>query len=132
MVEPWGHVELPDAVINAVSGLSCLATILFVFLPGWLLTRNVKNDWARVALRAGVVAMAFAPALFLDPGGITFVIPASLGIIGHVLLYTEFDFARSFYFQHTLFSLLMVWFLGIIVGGVSLDVRKKGGSKFFH
>jgi hypothetical protein len=128
MDNPWQHVVLPDAVINFGTGFTYLMASLLLFLPGWILTRKVRSKQGQLLLRACVVAVAFAPALFMDPGGVTNIVPASFGAIVSAILYVESELGLGFYFYHAILSILLVWCLGIVVGEASLRVRRGSES----
>lgn len=124
MDNPWQRVELPYAVLNFATGFCYLLTALLLFLPGWMMTGEIRNDRRRLLLRAGVIAVAFAPALLEDPGGFISVVPASLGSIGSAVIYIASSLPLDFYFYHALLSMLLVWCVGVVVGEVALRVRK--------
>ena len=73
-------------VLNPFTAVSYL-TAAILFWVGWKLTKKIVTDWLRVVLRAGLVAIAFAPALLVDPGGGAYVIPASLAAVLDGILY---------------------------------------------
>ena len=100
-----------------------LLTALLLFWPGWKLTGKIDRESIRICLRAGLVALAFAPAVLMTPGGEKPVVPASLAAIVSVILYTVSEPAVDFYFYHALISIFLVWLLGFIVGRVSMKLR---------
>ena len=122
MNEPWWFDHLRDARATCFTAVSYLLTALLFWL-GWKLTEKITADWLRVVLRAGLVAIAFAPAVFMDPGGLISIMPASVATIGSAVLYTVSGLAFGFFVFHALVSMCLVWCIGAIVGGVSMKLR---------
>ena len=123
MSEPWWFDYVRETnLLNPFTAVSYL-TAAILFWVGWKLTKKIAADWLRVVLRAGLVAIAFAPALLMDPGGGAYVIPASLAAVWGVIAYSGAGPATSFIVYHPLISMLLVWCMGCIVGGVSMKLR---------
>lgn len=59
-------MSLFDFIIVAI--VTYLLTALVLFLPGWVLTRRLSKK-LRILIRAGVMTLAFAPGMFISPGG---------------------------------------------------------------
>lgn len=122
MNEPWWFDHLRDARATCFTAGSYLLTTLLFWL-GWKLTARIDSDWLRIVFRAGLVAIAFAPAVFMDPGGLVSIMPASLASIGSAVLYAVSGLAVGFFVFHALVSIFFVWSIGTIVGGVSMKLR---------
>ena len=125
MNEPWWSDYLRGVkVITSLTASSYLFIALLLFWPGWKLTGRVDRDWIRVFLRAGLIAIAFAPAAFMGPGGEKFIVPALLSAIVNAIVYPASGLALGFYFYHALISILVFLFVGVVVCGVYVKVRR--------
>jgi hypothetical protein len=124
MTEPkWFDYLRGATVATFLTAISYLFTALLLFWPGWKLTGKIDRDWIRIFLRAGLVAIAFAPAVFMGPGGEKSIVPASLSATVDTIMYTASDLALDFYVYHALISILLIWFIGLVVGRVSMRLQ---------
>ena len=125
MNEPWWPDYLRGAeALTFLTASGYLLTTLVLFWPGWRLTGKIDRDWTRILVRAGLVAIAFAPAVFMGPGGEKSIVPASLAAIVSATMYTASGLALGFYVYHALVSMFLVWCIGTTVGGVSRSLRR--------
>ena len=131
--EIWGYFveDLPSSVVNPFTIFGYLLTSLLLFLPGWILTHKVTNTQVRMLFSAGLVALAWAPALTTEPGGMVLLVPALLGVVWGAMLYLLPGDALGFYFYHALVSLLLTGsggaiFAVIIYQGIKNKWRRKG------
>jgi hypothetical protein len=106
-------------------GLFLGVVLLFVvaFLPGviitvvgWKTTRRIENDYLRVVIRSGVLAVSFTPTAYGHAG----VMPALwMLVVG----------SGTDRFTYSLYPIACVWIVG---GGVALVNRWRKGKRFTH
>jgi hypothetical protein len=112
------------ASLSFLTAMGYVLTTLLLWLPGWVLTRKISIDWLRIVLRAGVIAVAFAPGVFMGPGGEVSIVPALLGTLGSAVMYSVSNLPFGFYVYHGLISILVIWFIGASVGVLNWTVEQ--------
>ncbi len=120
--------DLPYSVIGAfpIFGIfGYLTTSLVLFLPGWALTCRIKNAQAHIWVRAGLIAITWAPGLTMEPGGMVLLVPASLGVVWGAMVYLVPGHSLGIFFYQPLASMFLVWCVAVVVSEVSLRKKRK-------
>lgn len=117
MSETWRYFiqDLPNSVTNSCTISIYLINIFLLFLPGWIFSRKIKNNQARMLFRSGLGAIALAPALTMEAGGMVLLVPASWGVIWGAVIYLLPGDTLGFYFYLSLASILVIGCGGAIV-----------------
>ena len=103
------------------SVVTYLLTTLILFLPGWLLTRRLSKN-LRVLLRAGVMAIAFAPGMFISPGG-------EFGIIAPTVLIVIYYWSDASFWIELAVAPMLITFTICLMFMLWLDKGKKQSLK---
>lgn len=115
MTAPWWLDDIRKAEANRYTVATYLLSTTLFLVALWAYTR-VKHRGNRTWVHAALVAIAFAPGILQDPGGLIMVLPAWVAAIGNAVLWSMAGEPFGFYMNHPFVSIALVWGLGVLVG----------------